>query len=297
MYAYLNLLKDILDNGENHEDRTGVGTLSVFGRQIRFDLRDGFPLMTTKRVFPGWIWDELEWFLSGGTSVASLYNISKRNGHQPCSIWDEWATEEQCAKFGREPGNLGPIYGALWRRYPIGFAVTEAGAESTHGTVNDQINNLCIDIASNPESRRLIVTGWHPFWQRKVTLPPCHTLWQLKVHNRAEISLHLYARSIDSFLGLPYNIASYAWIVELLAHAFGLKARELIISFGDVHIYKSHLKQVELQLSREPRPLPKLKINHLIKGKGLTTLTSAAWQDMSISDYNPHPSIKAEVAV
>lgn len=309
MRQYLDLLRDILDNGEEHDDRTGVGTRSVFGRQIRFDLRQGFPLMTTKKIPLRWIFEELKWFLSGSTYEPDL----RKKG---VDIWKEWATEEKCAEFGRAEGDLGAVYGALWRHYNGNSWSTGRGSPERWSQGVDQIDELLKDITVTPNSRRLIVTGWNPETQRKVALPPCHTLFQFKVHPATlknvsgadgmlpmtgprEISCHLYARSIDAFLGLPFNIASYALLLEMIALVTGLKPRELIISFGDVHIYKNHFEAVDLQLSRDPVRLPKLTIDEDYDKNQtpLEKLFGLVWEDVSLNDYTSYPSIKAPVAV
>lgn len=290
--TYLALLQEILDSGERHEDRTGVGTLSVFGRQIRFDLRQGFPLLTTKKMSIMNIANELKWFLSGSTDVKALQAMGTR-------IWDEWATAEQCAKFGRVPGDLGPVYGALWRRYPVGVSADDLehimkgrSAEEARTSV-DQISELIKDMIQSPNSRRLIVTGWHPYYAKRVTLPPCHTLWQVKVHEKTqEASLHLYARSIDTFLGLPYNIASYAMLLHLLCCITGYAPRDLIISFGDVHVYLNHLEQARLQLSREPYQSPQFIVNF----EPGSSIFEGKWNPALIN-YQCHPAIRAEVAI
>lgn len=273
---YLDLMRKILDHGESHSDRTGTGTLSLFGEQIRFDLRKGFPLLTTKKVHYKSLLYELRWFLNGDTNVKYLQD----NG---VTIWDEWATKEQCAKFGRAEGELGRVYGAQWR----GFGHTKV----------DQIKRLVDGLQLSPESRRHIVTGWHPEDAPRVELPPCHTLFQCKVHHRSELSLHLYARSIDTFLGLPFNIASYAMLTELLAHVCNYKTRELIISFGDVHIYNNHFDQCSEQLIREPKAPPKIHLPDELRGGGFEALMKWEPEDVVIEGYDPHPAIKAEVSV
>lgn len=279
MKQYLCLLKDILENGEDHDDRTGVGTLSVFGRQIRHSMKEGFPILTTKKLPLRWIAEELKWFLSGSTNEKEL-------SAKGVDIWKEWATPEQTKKFGRVEGDLGPIYGKLWRHFPIGLlAKNELPYEEP--SYVDQISELIRDINNSPNSRRLIVSGWHPFYQKRVALPPCHTLWQVKVHKDKGMSLHLYARSIDSFLGLPFNIASYGLLLSLIAEFTGHTPKDLIISFGDVHIYKNHIDQVKEQLLREPRPLPSLVLE-------IGSLTDF---DFELLRYDPYPAIKAEVAV
>lgn len=275
MRSYLDLLEHIVRHGEDHKDRTGIGTVSVFGYQWRHSMVEGFPLLTTKKIPFRWVFEELKWFLSGSTNEKDL----RASG---VDIWKEWATAEQCAKFGREEGDLGPVYGKLWRNFPNGS-----------GGV-DQVGQLLIDLSSDPNSRRLIVSGWHPYWASRVALPPCHTLWQVKCHGDSEISLHLYARSIDAFLGLPFNIASYGLMLCLLAIQTDRVSRELVISFGDLHIYKNHLRQVATQLCRAPRTIPRIKIDKRPFQDGKFTLT---WGDVHLLDYSPHSKIAADVAV
>ena len=301
MQSYLDLLKHIMLNGEDHSDRTGTGTRSVFGYQWRHNMGDGFPLLTTKKMPPRWIAEELFWFLSGSTDEKQLRD-------RGVDIWQEWATAEQCAKFGREEGELGPVYGSLWRNF--------GGYDSGPGTGIDQIAELSAALSSRSNSRRLIVSGWHPADQRRVALPPCHTLWQVKIHSEViqtgaptssgvpngtrkgpGLSLHLYARSIDSFLGLPFNIASYAMLLHLLAHTHELIPHDLIISFGDLHIYNNHFDQVTEQLSREPFHLPYLTIADRLKGTGLQGLLSATWDDLNIHNYRKWPKIEADVSI
>lgn len=300
MKQYHDLLRHILENGESHDDRTGVGTISVFGYQVRFDLRDGFPLMTTKKIPFRWIAEELFWFLRGSTDEWELEKVG-------VDIWEEWATYEQTSKFGREPGDLGPIYGRLWRGFPVGSLENppEEGVYFSHADLTpflsvDQIASLLREIEENPNSRRLIVSGWHPYYQALVALPPCHTLWQIKVHPNRFMSLHLYARSIDSFLGLPFNIASYALLLTLIGHVTNYTPKELVISFGDLHIYKNHIDQVKLQLSREPRSLPRVSIVNDVwsePASALDKLLSLNYTNLALINYNPHPAIKAEVAI
>ena len=282
MQSYLNLMRDVLENGEAHEDRTGVGTLSVFGRQFRHNMADGFPLLTTKKLPLRWIFEELRWFLSGSTNVADLHAVG-------VTIWDEWADKEHCQKFGRSTGDLGPVYGHLWRNF--------GGTIEENGFGTDQIYNLLRGIDMNPNSRRLIVSGWHPEEATQVELPPCHTLWQVKCHADNSMSLSLYARSIDTFLGLPFNIASYALLLEMLCFVTGKKARELIISFGDLHIYRNHLEQVHTQLERDPFKLPTVRVDAAIKRSPLETLLGITWNDIELFDYMSHPKIEAPVAV
>ena len=290
MKTYHDLLWEIIQNGESHQDRTGVGTLSLFGKQWSHDMRDGFPLLTTKKLPFRWIAEELFWFLSGSTQEQDLRA-------QGVDIWKEWATAEECQKFGRVEGDLGPVYGALWRSFPVG----SLGRAEEEIPACDQIAGLMRDLVEQPNSRRLIVTGWHPYYQRQVTLPSCHTLFQLKVHPRPsphpeELSLHLYAGSIDAFLGLPFNIASYGLLLSLLADATGRAPRRLVISFGDVHLYNTHINAARIQLSRPPRELPILQLDLPGPG-GLESLLACRYGHLNMENYNPHPAIHAEVAV
>lgn len=298
MQQYLELLDKILTKGEEHDDRTGVGTLSLFGEQIRFDLREGFPLMTTKKLPFRWIAEELFWFLRGSTNEHELEKVR-------VDIWKEWATEEKTAQFGRKAGDLGPVYGWLWRNFGGDYLWDDKpdGVFRKGTTGVDQINRLMNDLQDNPNSRRHIVTGWDPRECDNVALPPCHTLWQIKVHPNQYMSLHLYARSIDSFLGLPFNIASYALLLTLIAAATKkYEPKELVISFGDVHIYKNHIEQVKEQLTRTPKPLPELIVNTWDEEEDsfwtpLSRLLAFNYENLELLDYNPYPSIKAEVAV
>ena len=294
MLSYQSLLRDILSSGKGHEDRTGVGTISLFGYQWSHDMTLGFPLLTTKFVPLRVVFEELMWFLRGSTNNKELI---EKNVH----IWDEWATPEQCAKFGRDEGDLGPVYGSLWRRYPVGESPDDM-FRATLETV-DQIRQLYDDMEKSPNSRRLIVNGWHPYFQKRVALPPCHTLFQIKIDpkvgsmQREEISLRLDARSIDSFLGLPFNIASYALLLKLLACTTDRVSDRLVIQFGDLHIYRNHMSQVEEQLSRTPYTLPIVHINDRLRGKGFDGLMSARWEDVQLLGYSHHPKISAPVAV
>ena len=284
MQSYLTLLNDIMLQGEKHQDRTGVGTTSLFGYQWSHDMREGFPLLTTKKVPLRWVFEELMWMLRGDNDETNL----RAKG---VDIWKEWATAEQCAKFGREEGDLGHIYGPLWRNFlKIRAEHSSINQPSTFG--NDQIATLLHDIEHNPNSRRLIVTGWHPVEQRRVALPPCHTLWQVKVHDEKELSLHLYARSIDAFLGLPFNMAQYGLLLHILCGLTKHEPRDLIISFGDLHIYDNHHDAVKEQWGREPYPLPQVSLN--IEGKRLDEIV---WSDVSLTGYKHHPKISAEVAI
>lgn len=293
MKSYHDLLNHILVNGELHNDRTGVGTISVFGYEWRHDMRSGFPLLTTKQVPLRVIFEELMWFLRGETYLIQLQN-------KKVSIWDEWGTAEKCSKFNRPQGDLGPIYGWQWRHFG---AVYQAYPKSVleHGVGFDQIAALLHDIKTNPGSRRLLVSGWNPKQAREVELPPCHTLWQIKCNDKRQMSLRLDARSIDAFLGLPFNIASYALLLEMLCITCGYEPKELIIQFGDLHIYSNHLQQVQLQLSREPRKLPRLYWEPLPNRKfeqySLDTLLSFEFSEFKMNDYNPYDKIPAPVAV
>ncbi len=287
MKQYHDLLRHILENGKGHDDRTGTGTISVFGYQTRYDLRDGFPIVTTKRVPFRWVAEELFWFLSGSTDNADLRDNRK------VDIWDEWATVEQTARFGREEGDLGPVYGYLWRSY---------GGDYPKMNGVDQIAWLINEIQTNPNSRRLIVTGWDPREQNNVALPPCHTLFQFKITDITETSkgtLHcqLYQRSADSFLGVPFNISSYALLMHLIAHVCDLEVGEFIHTFGDLHIYRNHFSQVTELLSREPYPLPTLKIVDADHLKGLEGLLNFKFENLQLADYQSWGKIAAPVAV
>lgn len=280
MNKYLKLLRHIKENGTFKGDRTGTGTYSVFAYQMRFNLAEGFPLLTTKKVHLKSIIHELLWFLSGDTNGKYLQD----NG---VKIWDEWATKEQCDKFGREEGELGPVYGHQWRNF---------GAEKyfegyVEGSGVDQISNLIRDIKSNPNSRRLIVTGWNPKEADKVALPPCHTLFQFYVAN-GKLSCQLYQRSADVFLGVPFNIASYALLTMMIAQVCNLELGEFVWTGGDCHIYSNHLEQVELQLSRNPFPLPTMEIN-----KDVKSIFDFKYEDFTLCNYQSHLPIKAPVAI
>lgn len=277
MQIYLDLLRDIYEHGTDKGDRTGTGTRSVFGRQIRFDLSAGFPLMTTKKVFLKGVIHELLWFLRGETNIKYLTD----NG---VHIWDEWATET---------GELGPVYGAQWRSW-----------QTPDGRSIDQIAELVQELKTNPDSRRLIVSGWNPAVlpnpkispqenarQGKQALPPCHTLFQFYVVN-GRLSCQLYQRSADVFLGVPFNIASYALLTMMLAQVTGLEPGEFVHTFGDLHIYKNHFEQVAEQLSRTPRPLPTMRINPAV-----TSIFDFKYEDFELSGYDPYPAIKAPIAI
>ena len=282
MRQYHDLLRSILERGTRHEDRTGVGTVSHFGYQTRFDLREGFPIVTTKRVPFRWVAEELFWFLSGDTNESNL----RARG---VDIWAEWADEDHTRRFGREAGDLGPVYGYLWRsfggRYPERDGV-------------DQIARLVREIETNPNSRRLIVTGWDPRVCDQVDLPPCHTLFQFKVEAEKILHCQLYQRSADAFLGVPFNISSYALLAHMLAHACGLGVGEFVYTLGDYHIYSNHLAQVEELLAREPLPLPRLEIDDPEgRLRGLDGLLSMRYEHLRLVGYRSHSKIAAPVAV
>jgi thymidylate synthase len=263
MQSYLDYLRYILDHGVHKVDRTGVGTLSVFGYQMRFHLDEGFPLLTTKKLHTKSIFHELLWFLKGETNIAYLKEKGVR-------IWDEWADAE---------GNLGPVYGKQWRAW-----------ETTDGRIVDQMSEVVKQIKTNPDSRRLIVNAWNVGDLNKMALPPCHLLFQFYVANK-KLSCQLYQRSADSFLGVPFNIASYSLLVSLIAQQCDLLPGDFIWTGGDCHIYLNHLEQVKLQLSRTPYPLPQLTIKHR------PSLFEYQYDDFEILNYQAHPHIKGEIAV
>ena len=264
MKQYLDLMQKVLNEGQKKSDRTGTGTLSIFGHQMEFNLSDGFPLVTTKKVHLKSIVHELIWFLQGSTNISYL----KENG---VSIWDEWADEK---------GDLGPVYGAQWRSWPDG----------NNGTI-DQIQNLIQGIKTNPDSRRHIVSAWNPALVDEMALPPCHSLFQFYVANE-ELSCQLYQRSADIFLGVPFNIASYALLTHMVAHVCNLKTGKFVHTFGDAHLYLNHLDQAKLQLSRDTKILPQLKLNSEVKN-----IFDFKFEDIEIINYESHPSISAPIAV
>lgn len=264
MKQYLDLLRHVLEHGESRNDRTGTGTLSLFGYQMRFDLSEGFPVITTKKIHLKSIIHELLWFLTGDTNIRYL----QENGVR---IWNEWADEN---------GNLGHIYGYQWRNWP-----------TPDGKHVDQIANVVNEIRNNPQSRRLIVNAWNVGELDKMNLPPCHILFQFYVNN-GKLSCQLYQRSADIFLGVPFNIASYALLTMMMAQVTGLKPGDFIHTFGDAHIYNNHLDQVKLQLTREPYPLPKMKINPDVKD-----IFNFKYEDFELVNYQSHPHIKGEVSV
>lgn len=264
MKQYLDLCRHVLENGTKKEDRTGTGTISTFGYQMRFDLQEGFPLVTTKKLHLKSIIHELLWFLNGDTNVKYLQDNGVR-------IWNEWADEE---------GNLGPVYGHQWRSW--------TGAD---GNTVDQITGLIDQIKTNPDSRRLIVNAWNVGEIEKMALPPCHCMFQFYAAD-GKLSCQLYQRSADVFLGVPFNIASYALLTMMVAQVCDLEPGEFVHTFGDVHIYQNHLEQVNLQLGRDPRKLPKMKINPDVKD-----IFSFKFDDFQLEDYDPHPHIKGVVSV
>ena len=263
-FVYEDFLRHVLAHGDRKTDRTGTGTVSVFGGQLRFDLQKGFPLITTKKVHLKSIIYELLWFLKGETNTAYL----KENG---VSIWDEWADEN---------GNLGPVYGKQWRSW-----------EAKDGTVIDQISEAIELIKHSPDSRRIIVNAWNVGEIKQMALMPCHTMFQFYVAN-GKLSCQLYQRSADLFLGVPFNIASYALLTMMMAQVCGLQAGDFVHTFGDAHIYNNHMDQVNLQISREARPYPTMKIN-----PNVTSIFDFTFEDFTLEGYDPHPGIKAPVAI
>ena len=257
-------MRAILDEGHYKSDRTGTGTYSIFGYQMRFDLQKGFPLLTTKKLHLRSIIYELLWFLRGDTNIQYLHDHN-------VTIWDEWADEN---------GDLGPVYGKQWRSW-----------EAPDGRVIDQITSLIEQLKRNPDSRRLIVSAWNPADVDQMALPPCHTMFQFYA-NDGQLSCQLYQRSADVFLGVPFNIASYALLTMMVAQVCGLKAKDFVHTFGDAHIYSNHVEQAKLQLSRDPRPLPQMRINPEVKD-----IFDFQYEDFTLENYDPHPHIKAEVAV
>ena len=264
MKNYLDLLRNVLETGAYRDDRTGTGTYSVFGAQARFSLSPDFPLLTTKKLHLRSIIHELLWFLKGDTNIQYLKD-------NKVSIWDEWADEN---------GNLGRIYGAQWTDW-----------RASDGSCINQIEEVIHSLRNNPDSRRHIVCAWNPGELKHMALPPCHALFQFYVAN-GELSCQLYQRSADIFLGVPFNIASYALLTMMVAQVCGLKAKEFVHTFGDLHLYANHVEQAKLQLSREPRPLPQMKLNSSVK-----TIDGFTIDDFKLVNYDPHPAIKAPIAV
>jgi thymidylate synthase len=267
MKTYLDLLDHVLTNGTPRGDRTGVGTIGVFGAQARFDLRDTFPCLTTKKLHLRSIIHELLWFLKGDTNIQYLKD-------NKVTIWDEWADKD---------GNLGPVYGKQWRSWEV----------ADNRETIDQIARVVDSIRNNPTSRRHIVSAWNPADVEEMALPPCHSLFQFYVDtSRGELSCQLYQRSADLFLGVPFNIASYALLCMMMAQVCGLKPGDFVHTFGDLHLYQNHLEQARLQFSREPRPLPTMKMNPDVK-----EIDGFVYEDFELVGYDPHPTIKAPIAV
>ena len=264
MKQYLDLMRHVRDNGIRKEDRTGTGTVSVFGYQMRFNLADGFPLVTTKKCHLRSIIHELLWFLKGDTNIAYLHENN-------VTIWDEWADEN---------GDLGPVYGSQWRSWP-----------AADGSSIDQISQVVEQIRNNPDSRRIIVSAWNVGEIERMALPPCHAFFQFYVAD-GRLSCQLYQRSADIFLGVPFNIASYALLLLMMAQVTGLEAGDFVHTFGDAHLYLNHLEQTDLQLAREPRPLPVMSIN-----PDVHELFDFRYEDFELQNYDPHPHIKAPVAI
>ena len=269
MQQYLDLLRHVLAHGEERGDRTGTGTRSVFGHQVRYDLREGFPVLTTKKLHLRSIIHELLWFLKGDTNISYL----KEHGVR---IWDEWADEN---------GELGPVYGQQWRAW-----------ETEDGAPIDQVARLIDGLKNNPHSRRHLVSAWNVGKVDQMALPPCHLLFQFYVHapesDRPGLSCQLYQRSADLFLGVPFNIASYALLTKMIAQVCGYEARDFVHTFGDLHLYSNHIEQAELQLTRDPRPLPTMEINPEV-----TDIDQFTFEDFELKNYDPHPHIKAAVSV
>lgn len=267
---YLNLLQACLEEGLPSDDRTGVGTRSLFGRQMRFDMERGFPMLTTKKVhWKSMVW-EFIWFCKGIVNAQWLQD-------RGVTIWDEWATPEACAKFGREPGDLGPVYGKQLRRYG--------------STEVDQLQETIDRIKANPNSRRHVVSLWHAEDAKQVTLPPCHAFMQFYARS-GKLSLQMYQRSADVFLGVPFNIASYGLMLHMVAHLTNLKPHELVITFGDVHLYNNHFEQARTQLERVPRDFPTLRVSPYLQN-----IDDLRYDDFKLEGYNPHRAIKAPVAI
>jgi thymidylate synthase len=282
MKIYLQLLRDVLETGEKRSDRTGTGTLSLFGYQMRFDLSEGFPLLTTKKLHTRAIIHELLWFLRGETNLKYLRDNN-------VTIWDEWADKD---------GNLGPIYGYQWRHWGDPWKPESPGTNghelklSSASRGVDQMARVAESIKKNPHSRRHIVSAWNVGDLDKMALPPCHTMFQFYVHSDGRLSCQLYQRSADIFLGVPFNIASYALLTMMMAQVTGLKPGHFVHTFGDTHLYNNHVEQAQLQLTREPRALPTMKINPSVE-----SIFDFKFEDFTLENYDPHPAIKAPISV
>jgi thymidylate synthase len=281
MRQYLELLEAVVTDGEHRDDRTSVGTRSLFGWQCRFDLADGFPLVTTKRVHTRSVIGELLWFLAGRTDNGWL-------NERGVTIWDEWATAEQTAAFGRSPGDLGPVYGHQWRNF--GATPRPDGTFADDGV--DQLVAVIDALRTDPESRRHIISSWNPAEANQVALPPCHTMFQFYVSTDRRLSCQLYQRSADVFLGVPFNIASYALLTHMVAQVCGLAPGSFVHTFGDVHLYLNHVDQAREQLARTPRARPTLVLDPTV-----TQIDEFGFDHISFEGYDPHPAIRAPVAV
>lgn len=312
MQPYLQMLQHILDNGTSHKDRTGVGTISVFGYTARYNLADGFPILTTKFVPFKVVAEELFWFLSGSTRLSHLQERGDSAGN-PIRIWDAWGTAEKCSKFNRPAGEFGPTYGHCWRNFGASALSMDDDPEDIAGYYDnatrrwinwgyapdgfDQIKALCDDLQAGPGSRRLIVDAWHARDARLVELPPCHPYFQLKWQEETNtLDLETHMRSADAFLGVPFNLTSYALLLSLLAKLFNMVPGTLVQSFGDLHIYANHVDQVRMQLRRPCRERPKLLIDETLP-PGFEGLMAANWGSLKLLNYNHDSAIKAPVAV
>jgi thymidylate synthase len=299
MREYLNLLQDILDNGEEKDDRTGIGTLSVFGRSLRFDLRRGFPAVTTKKLAWKACVGELLWFIEGSGDERRLAEITHGSAEGQVTIWTPNALSPYWKHKAKFEGDLGRVYGVQWRHWNKYRTEKDMGSAHKGGTrlavdkiEVDQLENLIKGLTEDPNGRRHILSAWNVSELEEMALPPCHVMSQFYVNKNKELSCHMYQRSVDVFLGLPFNIASYALLTYLLAHHTGLKVGELIISTGDTHIYKDHVEQVKEQLTREPYPLPTLMLN-----TSKTNIFEMMMEDIQLENYQSHGPIKANMAV
>jgi thymidylate synthase len=295
MKQYLDLLQDILDNGELKDDRTGVGTYSVFGRHIRFDLRESFPAVTTKKLAWKACVGELLWFIEGSSDERRLAELTHGSAEGKVTIWTPNALASYWKPKAKFEGDLGRVYGVQWRHWQANdkeWSRSETGKEQVTFKEIDQLSNLIEGLKNDPNGRRHILSAWNVSELDQMALPPCHVMSQFYVNKNKELSCHMYQRSVDVFLGLPFNIASYALLTHLLAHHCGLKVGELVISTGDTHIYKDHIEQVKEQLTREPYPLPTLKLN-----QEKTNIFEISMQDIHLENYQSHSPIKANMAV